>query len=360
MHALVANLLCRVQNKDGEWVFYSRDNDHYAGLTRYCPKFYRRLPIVVAVDRLESLGLFEHDRTAPSPFALYRSRIRAIGKLRALGLSLAAGATRFCPRETIVLRGEDRKPRPYRETNATYAMRRDVMAHNAFLDRFEITLEHPDAHYDEHNFLVVGGQRFNPMRRAYYRVFNLSFARGGRWFGPWWQSVSSRIRGGIRIDGAPTIEEDFHCCHLRLLCALAGVELGDGDAYGGLDLPRDEVKLALNIMLNASNWHVARGALLGRLGVHGPAALARASQLRKAVKARFPALARFWNTGYGLKLQNIDASICMKVQRRLREHGIACLSVHDSFIVPARDSSQLRDLMGEEFANACRRLRLRS
>jgi hypothetical protein len=60
------------------------------------------------------------------------------------------------------------------------------------------------------------------------------------------------------------------------------------------------------------------------------------------------------------RLREIDASICMKVQRRLREHGIACLSVHDSFIVPAKDSSQVRDLMGEEFANACRRLRLRS
>jgi hypothetical protein len=113
------------------------------------------------------------------------------------------------------------------------------------------------------------------------------------------------------------------------------MELGEGDAYGGLGLPRNEVKLAINIMLNAGNWHITRGALLGRLaGEYGPATLERVSELRKAVKARFPALARFWNTGYGLKLQNIDASICMKVQRRLREQGIACLSVHDSFSYP--------------------------
>jgi hypothetical protein len=276
MHAFIANLLCRAQNKDADWVFYSRDNDHYAGLTRYCPKFYRRLPVIVAVERLSSLGLLDHDRTAPSPFALYRSRIRAIGKLSALGLSIAAGATRFCPREVIVLRGDDGKPKPYRETNGTYAMRRDLMAHNAFLDSFEITLDHPEAHYDEHHFVVVGGRRLNPMRRSYYRVFNLSFTRGGRWFGPWWQSLPSRIRAGIRINGVPTTEEDFHCCHLRLLCALAGVDLGEGDAYGGLGLPRDEVKLAINIMLNAGNWHIARGALLARLaGEDGPAALER-------------------------------------------------------------------------------------
>jgi hypothetical protein len=82
--------------------------------------------------------------------------------------------------------------------------------------------------------------------------------------------------------------------------------------------------------------------------------------LRKAIKARFPTLARFWNTGYGLKLQNIDASICMKVQRRLREQNIACLSVHDSFIVPTTEHGRLRTLMDEEFSNTCRRLRLRS
>jgi hypothetical protein len=111
-------------------------------------------------------------------------------------------------------------------------------------------------------------------------------------------------------------------------------------------------------MLNAANWRVARGALLGCLtGEHGPAALERVRALRKAVKAGFPALARFWNTGYGLKLQNIDASICMNVQRRLREHGIACLSVHDSFIVPRTEGGRLRALMEEEFAKTCRRLR---
>jgi hypothetical protein len=45
----------------------------------------------------------------------------------------------------------------------------------------------------------------------------------------------------------------------------------------------------------------------------------------------------------------------MKVQRRLREHGIACLSVHDSFIVPAAEGERLKKLMEEEFAHACRR-----
>jgi hypothetical protein len=43
-----------------------------------------------------------------------------------------------------------------------------------------------------------------------------------------------------------------------------------------------------------------------------------------------------------------------------REHGVACLSVHDSFIVPAAEGDRLKESMDEEFANACWRLRLRS
>jgi hypothetical protein len=91
-------------------------------------------------------------------------------------------------------------------------------------------------------------------------------------------------------------------------------------------------------------------------GEYGPAAGERADRLKKAVQTRSPALAPFWNTGYGLRLQNIDASICMKVQRRLRDHGVACLRVPDSFIAPISDRGRLRSLMDEEFESACRRL----
>src|SRR5262249_15389281 len=37
-------------------------------------------------------------------------------------------------------------------------------------------------------------------------------------------------------------------------CARAGVKVGDGDPYEGLDLPRKDVKLAINVMLNAPSW----------------------------------------------------------------------------------------------------------
>jgi hypothetical protein len=76
-----------------------------------------------------------------------------------------------------------------------------------------------------------------------------------------------------------------------------------------------------------------------------------------AIEAHFPALEPFWNSGYGLVLQSIDADTCARLQRRLRQDHIPCLSVHDSFIVPRSAHDRTIALMEEEFDRACFRLR---
>src|SRR5262245_44684819 len=127
---------------------------------------------------------------------------------------------------------------------------------------------------------------------------------------------------------------------MRLLCARAGVVIGDSDPYADLGVPRKEVKLAINIMLNARNWPSARGALIERLSdAYGRSAGGHIDRLRTVIEGRYPALGAYWNTGYGMILQNVDAGICARVQQRLRDDGVPLLSIHDSFIVSrsARD-----------------------
>jgi hypothetical protein len=144
---------------------------------------------------------------------------------------------------------------------------------------------------------------------------------------------------------------------MRLLCARAGVDLGDGDPYAGLYLPRNDVKLGVCVMLNAKSWPSARGALIERLSdCYGPTVGSHVDQIRTVVQSRFPALEPYWNTGYGLVLQNIDAGICASVQRRLRDQIIPCLSVHDSFIVPHSARDLTVAAMDEEFDRACRQV----
>jgi hypothetical protein len=361
IYALVANLSSLVQVGEAEWLFYARDTTHYSKVRRYVPDFYRLRVMIEAVDRLQSAGLIEHQQTRPSPHARYRSPIRPTEALRASVCELPTAATDFNRRELIVLRGADGQPLPYRETASVYAMRRDVTAHNAFLQGFDITLVYPEAHYDEQGYLVIDSRRINPNRTTYYRIFNGCFTRGGRWYGPWWQSVPSRCRTGIRINGEPTCEPDIQGCHMRLLSARAGVKLGAGDPYEGLALPRNEVKLAINVMLNAPSWPRARAALIANLSDHyGPTVRAHVDLLRKSVQKRFPALDPFWNTGYGLTLQRIDANICERLQRRARDNGVPTLSVHDSFVVPQSAREFTIGVMHEELDRACRRLRAKS
>jgi hypothetical protein len=145
---------------------------------------------------------------------------------------------------------------------------------------------------------------------------------------------------------------------MRLLCAVTGTELGAGDPYDGLGLPRNEVKLAINVMLNAASWPSARGALIKKLRpVHGQSVGIRVNQLRDTIQERFPALDKFWNSDCGVTLQKRDADICTRLQQTLRQQGVPCLSVHDSFIVPQSAGALTEAAMNEEFDRTCQQLR---
>jgi hypothetical protein len=142
------------------------------------------------------------------------------------------------------------------------------------------------------------------------------------------------------------------------LCASAGLELQTEDPYELVGFSRSEVKLAINIMLNAPSWPSARAAICDELHEgYGATAGARADSVRAAVGNAYPALERYWNTGYGLLLQNVDATICMNVQQHLRREAIPCLSVHDSFIVPTKARSRTVAIMDQELQRACQKLR---
>ena len=359
--ALIANLIYAYARAANTRVFYSRNRNHYAELVRrYSPSYYTFANMMAAVASLEEAGLIEHEKTAPSPNAICRSRIRATAALLNLLGDLSPDLV-ITPREEIILRDAAKRHRDYSDTERICAMRKDVIAHNEFLACADIRVDHPSARYDEGGFLRVQDRWLDPRRRTYYRVFNCDWNRGGRWYGPFWQGLSNRFRKHLRIDGEAVVELDYRACHLRLLCASSGIELPcheeDYDPFKVPGIARRKLKLAFNIMLNADSEVSARRAIVCELTTEG---LARpydeAADLMEAVRSSFPGLERFWCSRAGLCLQNIDADICARVQRRLRRRDIPALSIHDSFIVPVRGSDVLQAVRHEEMARACRRL----
>lgn len=64
-----------------------------------------------------------------------------------------------------------------------------------------------------------------------HRVFNNgSFEQGGRFYGGWWQSIPSKYRPCITINGHATREFDYSNLHAAILYAQVGLPLQD-DAY---------------------------------------------------------------------------------------------------------------------------------
>jgi hypothetical protein len=358
--SLLANLVWHCWTEAPRWIFYSRDRNAYVGLGRYVPRYHRLRHVIPAVDTLVAAGLVTHARTRPSPFPSLRSSIHPTDRLLLAAEPIRrAGAICIRPSERIILRDNHHRPVPYRDTPETIAMRADVDEHNGFLRAFAITMDHRDAAIDEAGFIsIVAQPRLDPTRTAARRIFNGSFAHGGRWYGPWWQNVPARLRSSIRIDDMPTIEHDFAHCHVRLLHALAGLAPPRGDPYQIGGLPRDETKRAVNVMLNANGRSEARAAIAAELvDIYAGDADSRARDLMRAVRRRHHRLAPFWTSGVGLRLQAIDATICAHVQRHLRGLNVPVLSVHDSFLVPHTHGDLLLQVMDETFEQACRRLR---
>jgi hypothetical protein len=360
---LIANALDATYRGSAKWVFYPRDANVFARRSRNWPAWYTRSAIVAVIDSLVAAGYLQHEQTRPSPAATLRSRFRATQTLVQRLRSVRVEHFRFeLLRDPIILRDRDGMEVSFAYSRDRSRMRDDVREHNAFLAGFEITVVHPEAALDERGFLVVGDRRLNPGRRQYHRVFNLNFSSGGRWYGPWWQILPSSVRTGIRIDREPTVEEDFRTLHLRLLAASAAVTLPFDDpafdAYGISGIERSLTKVAFNILINADSEQAARQALALELRSTDPAG-SSAAELLALIRASFPALAPYWHTGIGLRLQNVDAEICARVQRSLRRRGIPCLSIHDSFVVPRQAQTDLLDTMAVELKRACEHLQRR-
>jgi hypothetical protein len=334
-------------------VFYSRDSTHYAEAARkrYFPAYYTYRATKAAVDALARGGLVEDLRTLPSPRATKRSRLRATALLAKLIADAPAWTPQSIVTELIVLRssGKSKQELDYVDTDHIRAMRAEVEAHNAYQATFTVDLDGADASFASLLALCC---------RLYHRVFSGDFDHGGRWYALW-QNIKKELRPHIRIDGRPTIELDFHCCHPRLFLASAGLEaLFDDPEFDFYRLPpfeRADVKLAVNALLNAPSSRSALGALAKDLRERRrPDASALAKRLCRAIPAAWPTLAACWGTGVGIRLQRIDADICTEVQAEMRRRAIPVLSLHDSFIVPAEHKSDLQQVMDAAMARACR------
>lgn len=185
------------------------------------------------------------------------------------------------------------------------------------------------------------------MRRIFARD---RLDRGGRFYGGWWQSIPSKYRKYIGIDGDLCVEADFSGMALNCLYALEGAQLGHEDPYDvGLaytsshDPRRKIVKKCLNAILNDEFGRFRpSNAELQTVGL-------KWRELRDRLAVRHAAVSRHFHTGVGLHLQFLESEIAEKVMLRFVRDGHVCLPIHDSFVVPVWLLDHLVAVMNEEF-----------
>ena len=176
-----------------------------------------------------------------------------------------------------------------------------------------------------------------------------SLKKGGRFYGGWWQSIPSRMRKRVTINGYRTIEFDYSGLACAMLYAMQGQTLPSdpydvGMNYSGSNDPRRKiVKRYLNAILNdESGRYRLDPKELATVGITQNDLHQRIIKLHKPVEKHL-------NSGIGVELQYMDSQIAEKVMLRLLRLNEACLPIHDSFIVRFEAALALASAMKQEF-----------
>jgi len=341
---IVADAIMSARREPLRRISYSRRKGWWTEGSRYRGREFTYDTVVPAVDALIGAGiLVDHDLQPGGRATGMQSSYRPAAWLA--GASMVK--LRRKPGELIRLKDSAGSLVAYRDTERTHRERKLLEKVNRLIGEADICLNAPDAHFDG-NVIRFGEHSVYPDMLSLYRVFNGGWNHGGRFYGGWWQSVRSKDREGFVLDGQRTTEIDYEQLHPRLLYALARERL-EGDAYTLPGWDRKVCKRAFNVLLNASNYHQAHGALLPYLD--GCEVSAR--DLIYDIKARHPKVARYFHSGIGLRLQNIDAEMCRFILAEMSaKKGIVVLPVHDSFIVPETAKDELVTTMKAAFDRA--------
>lgn len=196
--------------------------------------------------------------------------------------------------------------------------------------------------------ISLGDQVLPAMQTTMTRIFNNgSFYEGGRFYCQL-QNLPKKQRINLRFEYEQTIEIDFSGMHPHLLYHLQGDEFR-GDPYEIEGFDRGAVKVAFNTLINRdSSKH--KGMAANSLARNLNMSIVQAKSLENALYKLHNRIAGHFNTGYGLRLQQIDSQIAYDVMTHFfMEINRPLLMIHDSAIVAVRDVETLKLCMVDSY-----------
>lgn len=216
----------------------------------------------------------------------------------------------------------------------------------------------------KHSILSKEGLQLS---NIYTRVFNESFAYGGRFYRADILQMHNRDdaqRLDVTIDGAKVVEVDYQNLHFRIAAVNEGVDMTKIpiDMYADIlidpfnKIDRRIVKLAVNIMFNAYDRDTARCAIQSEVNRLSKAdkmvyTLGNAESVLLTVEQSYELFTElfYMDDSYGRILQNMDSNLASTVLEVFIKQDIPILCVHDSFIVEMKHMDLLCRTMSDKF-----------
>ena len=187
-------------------------------------------------------------------------------------------------------------------------------------------------------------------RTRTYRVFNEEFWLGGRFYGPWLQSVPKHLRKHATINGNRTVALDFSSLHIYICYAKKGIRPPKGDLYklNVKGFNRDIAKKVCLIAINAKDRGVAFGALKAESDDRGwNLTPYQINRYIDAFAKKHEPISDYFFSGFGTTAQFIDSQIAEHILLNLKDQGVPCIPIHDGFIVEEQHVDKLADAMDD-------------
>jgi len=356
---LLANLYKANFLKDRIYIYYSRSPNKYKNIKRYNPLDINFKPLMNVIEALVKMDLVEtsigfYDKKTQKG---KRSRIRMSFGFEELfdNHFITPSNLHKVSIDPIRLKDSTKELVDYEETPLTRQMRKTVKEYNALLLSTDIAIPFKSAvvkDYLKENVVDFANS-------TYHRIFNdNSFTMGGRFYGPWWQSINSELRKLITFNKQKTIELDYSSLHIHLLYSKEGLDYHE--LYGKKADPyllkgygkryRTIIKRAFLIALNMrtrKNFPQTVAYVLREEGIF------KKNISYKDMLSQFftlhPKIKKYFFTGVGTELQYIDSCITESIVIRMIKMGIPVLGIHDSFIVGHTYKTILQEYMYDSF-----------
>ena len=364
LKTIAANLMELYFNRMGEYVYYSRDNNHYHKIKRYNPHDITIRKIRKLIELLIDKKLIEHRKGFHNKFSKkdsHRSRIKSTVKF--LDIIRSNFIDRSYLYETdmdcIILNRSKKVAKKitkiqtdYEDNSFIKSIRADCRNYNQSFKKTKIVLKKCKAvseYLYDNNILYKN--------KEYHRIFNNDFKHGGRFYGAWWLQIPSELRKHILINKNKTVEKDYSSLIIHQLYSKEGLNYYEENSYSNdpyilMGVPSSERKInkiIIQISLNCRDIDNLNYALIkefkkGSLKGNKPKKKEIIRRLN-IFREMNPKISKYIYSNCAAEFQFNDSEIARFIIKKCMYRLIPVLCIHDSFIVEYTHSNFIIDAM---------------